>query len=518
MLPILSVLIPKKPQAMRKRSKGQSMRGKESIDTPVRDALAGRITVVAFALWWSIAAVNAQQSSTASSSGSVLASSGNPAQASSSAGLYRGSPIKGLLSSAGRIFFDNEQNALMVMDYPENIERIDEYLKTVDVPSKQVLIEARVVEVTLEGEHAFGVNWTLFAKKQGWQLGQFNLFSDLAGNGIKQSIPYKTTYYPPNQTTIGAEDPFSLTIFDENINVVLKALSNRLHTTVLSAPSITTVNNREATIKVAQKLPWAEPTFNTSTGTTTTTSTTWIAHFEDVGIILSVKPTVSDDGNISMILMPVVSDKTSDFNLTVTSPSGDKVSYSIPVIDTRTANTKVIVGDGQTLIMGGLIKNSATKGETKVPFLGNIPGLGYLFKSKKETRLKTELLIFISPKIITPEEMKRAKTIAKNVDKETKGPKVILNKSSIVDELTKTAAAQKKTSLKTVTLPKNEAVPAAGVLAQPTKGVEENVPSRAALEETRSDAKEGPLALTVPEAYQEEKQRSVKRLLDLFDK
>jgi type II secretory pathway component GspD/PulD (secretin) len=165
------------------------------------------------------------------------------------------------------------------------------------------------------------------------------------------------------------------------------------------------VNNRVAEIKVIQKLPWAEPSVAVSEYGAVTV--TWTIHFEQVGIVLNVTPTITDDGRIAMDIKPDVSEKTADFTLTVTDPNGKAIPYTVPIIDSRTANTKVIVGNGQTFIIGGLMKETTTDGSTKVPVLGDIPGLGWMFKNNKKTKEKTELLIFVSPTIITPSVMQR---------------------------------------------------------------------------------------------------------------
>jgi len=316
--------------------------------------------------------------------------------------VYRGYPqtvsdIKTLLSGEGKVFFGNEPNSILVIDYPANIKRIGEYLKMVDVPPKQVLIEARIVEVKLEGENSLGINWSAFADKGGYRLGQYRIGGETATSAISQSIPYKSTNYPPGSTS--AENPFTLTIFDENINIVLKMLANSYNTDILSAPRITTVNNHKAEIKVIKKLPWAEPEVDVLDQGGVSVS--WTVKFEEVGITLEVTPMITEDGQISMELKPEVSEKISDYHLTVVQGSTE-VPYTVPIIDTRSADTKVVVGNGQTLIIGGLIKEKNIKGTTKVPLLGNIPGLGWLFKSKKDTKDKTELLIFVSPTIITP--------------------------------------------------------------------------------------------------------------------
>ena len=128
---------------------------------------------------------------------------------------------------------------------------------------------------------------------------------------------------------------------------------------------------------------------------------TWSINFEEVGITLKVTPMITEDGQISLELKPSVSEKTGDYTLTVVQGT-TKIPYSVPIVDTRSADTKVVIGNGQTLIIGGLIKETNTKGVTKVPFLGDIPGIKWLFRSTKDTKDKTELLIFVSPTIINP--------------------------------------------------------------------------------------------------------------------
>jgi len=308
------------------------------------------------------------------------------------------SNINSLLSSEGKILYGSEPNSILVIDYPENLKRIEEYLRMIDVPPKQVLIEARVVEVRLQGESSLGVNWQAFAEKGGFEIGQFRIGST-KGGPLEQNIPYKSTYYPPGSTA--EEEPFTITVFDENINVVLKALANSYDTNILSAPRITTVNNRPAEIKIIQKLPWAEPEVEMSDQGI---AITWNINFEEVGIILKVTPTITDDGKIVMELEPEVSEKVGDYELTVVQ-GATQVPYTVPIIDKRSADTKVVIGNGQTLIIGGLIKEKNTKGVTKVPILGDVPLLGWFFKSKKDTKDKTELLIFVSPTIVTPQVM-----------------------------------------------------------------------------------------------------------------
>lgn len=319
------------------------------------------------------------------------------------------SQILPLLSGQGKAFYGNEPNSILVVDYPENLQRITELIELLDVPVPQVAIEARVVEAKLQGEHALGVNWTLLSEAQGAELGPVRLFSSPSANNngpIEQSIPFKPTFFPPLGST-GQESPFTLTFFNDNINVVLRTLANALETDILSAPRITTRNNQEAEIRVVRQLPWAEPTVTTTgAGATASVQVTWTINFEEVGILLNVTPLVNQDGMIAMDLKPEVSEHVSDFSLTLVAGS-DRLNYTVPVIDRRVASTKVLIGNRQTLIIGGLIKSKRTEGVSKVPAMGDWPLIGSLFRSKRDTVDKSELLIFVSPTIITPEELVR---------------------------------------------------------------------------------------------------------------
>lgn len=318
------------------------------------------------------------------------------------------SDIKQLLSSQGKVLYGDEPNSLVVMDYPENIENIRQYLETVDVPPAQVFIEARVVEVTLTHEHTLGVNWTLFSSTTngpGLNIerslsipANFTIAGATSSSAVTQNLAQLPVYNPPGQSLVGELSPFTLTIFNKNIEAVLKTLASTLDTDVLSAPRITTVNNRAAEIKISERLPWAEPTVTT---TDKSTSVTWSVNFEDVGIVLKVTPMINADGQISMTLDPEISEKVSDFTLTIPDGGTGTINYYVPIIDRRTASTKVVIGNGQTLIIGGLIKNRNSTQEIKIPLMGDIPFLGRLFKSTKKSKVKSELLIFVSPTIVT---------------------------------------------------------------------------------------------------------------------
>ena len=312
-----------------------------------------------------------------------------------------GTNIKSLLSKDGKVIYGNEPNSIIVFDYPQNLDRVQDYLSLADVVPRQVLIEARVVEVRLTREHTLGVNWSAFAEKGGLEMGQFKVNSAGGASPLVQAISQIPVYSTPGQSNSGILNPFTVTIFDENLNVVVSAIAADLDTDILSAPRITTVNNRAAEIKIIQSYPWAEPQVDTS-GDSATVSISWVVHFEEIGIILKVTPMITEDGTISMDLSPEISEKVGDLDLEV-----EGITYKVPIIDKRSAATKVVVGNGQTLIIGGLIKDKNVTTRAKVPVLGDMPILGYFFKSQSTLKEKVELLIFVSPTVVNANEVAR---------------------------------------------------------------------------------------------------------------
>ena len=335
------------------------------------------------------------------------------------------SNMKSLLSEQGQVLFGDEPNSMLIVDYPENIERVEEYLQMVDVAPQQVHIEARVVEVKLQGETSLGIDWTMFAATGGWNFGNFDMYSGTAASGITTAgvIDYDTysrIKEPPISGATTSTDPFILTLAHNNIDIVMRALANDYDTDILSAPSVTTVNNHEAIIQMTDIYPWAEPTVTPVEGTNPEIS--YEINFEEAGIILKVTPTISENGQIVMDLQPEISEKTDDYEITIDPGGGAQtVTYTVPIIETRQAKTKVVVGSGDTLIIGGLIKNKEIESEIKIPLLGDIPYLGYLFKSTRKTMDKRELVIFVSPTVINAPEIEYSGKLEKKIRKDLEG-------------------------------------------------------------------------------------------------
>ena len=176
----------------------------------------------------------------------------------------------------------------------------------------------------------------------------------------------------------------------EDFDALIKYLQTLGRTQILSNPKLAVINNQEARIHVGEKQAYVTTT--TTTGQTTTTVSEEVT-FVDVGIQLSVTPTINDDGYVTMKVKPEVSSVVS----TLTTPSGNK----IPIIDSSLAETTVMIKDGATIILGGLRKEEKISSSEQVPILGKIPLLGFFFRSSANKTERTELLVMLTPHIVS---------------------------------------------------------------------------------------------------------------------
>jgi type IV pilus assembly protein PilQ len=170
-------------------------------------------------------------------------------------------------------------------------------------------------------------------------------------------------------------------------DAVITAAAKKGKAKVLSDPKIATLNNKEANINITTQIPYTTTEITAATPPISTTKVTYLT----TGIILKVTPTINSDGRISMKISPSVSQP----NATIVPVAG-----GAPGIDTRSADTNVIVRNGETIVIGGLIHDTQSEAVFKVPILGDIPLLGYLFKKKSVSRSRMELLIFVTPRVL----------------------------------------------------------------------------------------------------------------------
>ncbi|QCI12381.1 type II secretion system protein GspD [Pseudomonas putida] len=288
------------------------------------------------------------------------------------------------LEATVRITAQKGSNQLLVRARPAQWKEIESAVKRLDTPPLQVQIETRILEVKLTGDLDLGVQWYL---------------GRLAGNSTSDTVANESG----SQGALGAggvalgSSSLFYSFVSNNLQVALRALETRGLTQVLSAPSLVVLNNQQAQIQVGDNVPINQTTVNTSTSDTTLSSVEYV----QTGVILDVVPRINPGGLVYMDIQQQVSDA-DDSAVTDTQPN--------PRISSRAVSTQVAVQSGQTVLLGGLIKQDNSSSQTRVPWLSSIPGLGWLFGSDSKGRDRTELIVLITPKVVNNPEQARQVT------------------------------------------------------------------------------------------------------------
>jgi type IV pilus assembly protein PilQ len=331
----------------------------------------------------------------------------NYAKAADIAVLLKGSTGGGttnsVLSARGNVSVDDRTNTLLLQDTADRLADVRRLVTTLDIPVKQVLIESRIVIVTNDFERDLGARFGVTATRAngtnglyettgtaaGTDTGISSALSNLSTNGTVYpvSIPTGATAanrYNVNLPVATPAGSIALGILGSDflVDLELSAAQVENRGTVVASPRVITANQKEASIEQGVEIPYQQ---SASSGATT------IA-FKKAVLSLKVKPLITPDNRI--ILDLTVSD---DSVGTVVVASG---GVNVPSINTRTIETQVVLGDGQTVVLGGILETTQSLQSTSVPWLGEIPVLGNLFKQTTRVNDKDELLIFITPKIL----------------------------------------------------------------------------------------------------------------------
>jgi len=278
---------------------------------------------------------------------------------------------------------DPETRRLIVITDEETNEHVKQVISNLDQPKPQVLIKVVFLEVTHRDGLDIGVEaqYTSRGSSATNTIGS-SFFSGLLG------APLGGGFYQ---------------LTSEDVEVTVRALATLGNTEVLSRPSILARNNQQATIIVGEEIPLVTNTRFDTGGNQINT-----VEYREIGIILRVTPFITGDGMVEMIVSPEISNRTGE-EIPISSgqnADGETVSTSLPVIAKRGADTVVVTPNGKTVVIGGLMENNKTENVRKVPVLGDIPGLGALFRRKTTTNTKTELLIFLTPYVVgRPDEL-----------------------------------------------------------------------------------------------------------------
>lgn len=296
----------------------------------------------------------------------------------------------GFLSPRGRLVADERTNTLMISDIPKKVAQMRELINVIDRPVDQVLIEGRIVIATDSFARDLGARFGVSGKRQ--YGGNTAIIGDTAsGNtGTGNNRGGFNVDLPAGGFTDGTAGSLAYTLLGANfsLDIELSALQQEGRGEVISNPRLVTANQREAVIRQGREVGYV-----TITGGANGAAATPNVQFKEALLELKVTPTITNDGRVFLNLN-VKKDEVGEFI--------DLGDYGlVPQIDKREITTAVLVEDGQTVVIGGVYEFTDRSSLSKIPFLGDIPFLGNLFKKKGRSKEKAELLIFITPKVLT---------------------------------------------------------------------------------------------------------------------
>lgn len=293
--------------------------------------------------------------------------------------------LQSLVSEGGRVTVNRLAGTILVADTHRNIETVAEFLASVsERVVRQVDLEVQIYEIGFSHNRQVGVDWVRLA----------NEFTRDYGTEFFSSMIVRSNAFGPDPLPSGVM--ISQDISEKDIEVIVEALEQQGDVKVVSKPRLRTLNNQPAVVRVGQDLPVFQRESLASTGDNPVITENVTVQNVTVGTVLSITPQISEDGIITLDLTPAVTRlvrmMASDETATAT---------TAPVIDVRQATSIVRVRDGDTIILGGLVQEGTATTVRKVPLLGDIPGLGKLFRGESTQTETTELVFFLTPRIIS---------------------------------------------------------------------------------------------------------------------
>ena len=308
-----------------------------------------------------------------------------------------------LMSPRGTIAADETSNVVIIRDVRENIGAIQELIRNIDVQTPQVLIESYIVTVSENINRSLGIQWGyqhIASPETGNPTG-LNFPGRIgiggAGNTGTGGIPFIADF--PAVAGASTLDLFLGSLDGTNsLTARLSALESEGKARVISRPRVVTLNNGEALIKSRREVRVPVTSGNLTVGGAGTSGGGDAFEEFDVGITLRVTPQISSDG---YVLLEIEAESSALADSSVTTTAASSTVPSIPDVLSRTTNSTVLIRAGSTFVLGGILQDSLDRRETGIPYLRDTPGIGWLFKGKDDSRTKDELLIFLTPTIIT---------------------------------------------------------------------------------------------------------------------
>jgi type IV pilus assembly protein PilQ len=322
--------------------------------------------------------------------------------------------IEATVTERGRIKFDERTNTVIVTDIPTNLCKVRAIIERLDKKTLQVSIEARLIETTLAKDENLGIDWTVQVSASGsarpttfpFERDRMPFSRNESDESIQNYFPiggdvgtkaeeFLTNVSPIFPNVAASAFTFGTLDFRE-FRAVLEILNSRTDTKTISKPAITTLNNKEAKVHVGEEYYIPQYTINDQTGKWEVTG----YEKKSIGVVLEVVPHINDTEDIVIDLKPEVSSYKGNQSL-----GGD---ISLPIFAIRNAQAQIMVKNNQTIAMGGLMKEVTTTYENKVPILGDIPLLGKLFTKTEDGVSTTDLLIFLTVRIIGDDQDDKA--------------------------------------------------------------------------------------------------------------
>ena len=362
-----------------------------NLDTPLEAGGDTRVRYLHYAEAEKIAPkLKEQMTGIAQASLGAAAGAGSAAAAGAMVGGASGSATSAAERNA-MVWADPTNNALVITAPPKLMRAVMAIIDKLDIRRPQVLVEAIIAEVDVDKDAELGINWAAFSNGQNIPAGSF--VSPVGGTSIVDLAaavqnPANVTTALLQGTTLGIGRVAGTGV---NFAAMLRAIRADTTTNIVATPSTVTMDNQEAELKVAQEVPFITGQFtNTTAVTGGTVNPFQTIQREEVGTILKVTPTISPEGSAVMLKISIES-----------SSIGQKPAGAVDLVtNKRTITTNVLIEDGGIVVLGGLIEDDSVKGENRVPYLGNIPILGLLFKTRNHMATKNNLIMFIRPKIL----------------------------------------------------------------------------------------------------------------------
>ncbi len=307
--------------------------------------------------------------------------------------------LKKFISDSGSLSSNPGTSNIIVTDTESKIQAITTFIDEIDRKTSQILVEARIYDIKSKDRLDLGIEWqvgrdTVYGAGTAGTSDNGGLITGIGTNPTSgPTRPFMSGIF--DGTTANTEDTTAALRFgwlnsSIDIDMLIKAQKENINAKLLANPRILVLDNEEAEIKIVEQIPYQQ--LNQGGGSTTSFGTT---EFREVGVTLNVIPHLTRDGMVRLMLKPKFSVQTGEVNV---GSSGE--NYPQPVIDEREAVTTLLIRDGQTVVLGGLRKKDTTLQIDKVPFLGDLPLLGNLFKFEGEETIVSELVVFITPRII----------------------------------------------------------------------------------------------------------------------